>query len=201
MVVEDEVVTYDWTENSAAVTLSSGYTLEAKHIILATGYEMPEFVTSNLHRVVSSWCVATEPQPEGALWDERSLIWEATHPYLYARTTHDNRIIVGGEDQMTRNADERERIAPEKIDSIISKMKVLWPSATYSVAHAWSAEFGETEDGLPLIGPVPGVHRILGAYGYGGNGITFSYMASRILAEQIAGNRRPWFDNFAFQRI
>ena len=61
------------------------------------------------------------------------------------------------------------------------------PYASYEIAHAWSAEFGETDDGLPLIGPVPGAARVLAAYGYGGNGITFSYMASRILAARIAG--------------
>ena len=32
---------------------------------------------------------------------------------------------------------------------------------------------------LPLIGPVPGKNGIFAAYGYGGNGITFSYLAAR----------------------
>ena len=42
--------------------------------------------------------------------------------------------------------------------------------------------------------------RCLAAYGYGGNGITFSYMASRIIAALIAGETRPWFDEFALDR-
>ena len=132
---------------------------------------------------------------------ERALIWESSHPYLYARTTDDGRIVVGGEDQATGNVKEREQLMPGKIAEITSKMRNLWPYASYEIAHAWSAEFGETDDGLPLIGPVPGAARVLAAYGYGGNGITFSYMASRILAAQIAGTRRPWFDDFALDRI
>ena len=52
----------------------------------------------------------------------------------------------------------------------------------------------------PSSAPFPGAARVLAAYGYGGNGITFSFMASRILAAQIAGTRRPWFDDFALDR-
>ncbi|WP_442063265.1 hypothetical protein, partial [Rhizobium johnstonii] len=35
-----------------------------------------------------------------------------------------------------------------------------------------------TVDGLPLIGPVPETPHVFAAYGYGGNGITFSYLSS-----------------------
>jgi glycine/D-amino acid oxidase-like deaminating enzyme len=200
VLVEDEVVAYDWSSGSASIGLAGGRTVEARHVVLATGYEMPDFVTTDLHRRSSSWCLATVPQQPGALWRDRALIWESSHPYLYARTTDDGRIVVGGEDQATGNVKEREQLMPDKIAEITSKMRNLWPYASYELAHTWSAEFGETDDGLPLIGPVPGAARVLAAYGYGGNGITFSYMASRILAAQIAGTRRPWFDDFALDR-
>lgn len=200
LLVEDEVINYDWSASSTAVTLAGGRIVEAKHLVLATGYEMPGFVKTDLHRTVSSWCMATIPQQPCALWHNRVLIWEATHPYLYARTTEDGRIVVGGEDQITDNPSEREALTADKIQRIGRKMQELWPFARYEIAHAWSAEFGETRDGLPLIGPVPGAARVLAAYGYGGNGITFSYIASRILAAQIAGARRAWFDAFALDR-
>ncbi len=200
VLVEDEVVAYDWNSRSASIGLAGGRTIDARHLVLATGYEMPDFVNSDLHRRSSSWCLATIPQQPGALWPERALIWESSHPYLYARTTGDGRIVVGGEDQPTSTPQERERLMPDKIAEISAKMKKLWPYASYEIAHAWAAEFGETDDGLPLIGPVRGAESILAAYGYGGNGITFSYMASRILAARIAGVRRPWFDDFSLDR-
>ena len=38
------------------------------------------------------------------------------------------------------------------------------------------------------------------AYGYGGNGITFSFLASRMIAQFVAGARKNWFDDFALDR-
>lgn len=198
--VEDDVVAYDSTAGAAHLALASGRHVEAGHVVLATGYAMPSFVPSDLHKVVSSWCIATAPQREEDLWPGRCLIWEASEPYLYVRTTGDGRIIAGGEDARTADAAERERLMAEKIERIVKKLRTLWPHGHGRVSHAWSAEFGETTDGLPLIGAVPGQPRLLAAYGYGGNGITYSYMASRMLAAEIAGERREWFDDFALDR-
>jgi glycine/D-amino acid oxidase-like deaminating enzyme len=200
ILVEEEAVTFDWNEKAASVRLGNGATVEASFIILATGYEMPDFVRADNHRILSSWCIATAPQPSEALWRDRVLIWEASQPYLYARTTDEGRIIVGGEDEETRDPEARERAMPAKIERLVAKMRALWPRGHYVIENAWSAEFGETEDGLPLIGPVPGASRILAAYGYGGNGITYSFMASRILAALVAGEERPWFRDYALDR-
>jgi len=52
----------------------------------------------------------------------------------------------------------------------------------------------------PLIGYVPAHKRLLAAYGYGGNGITFSYLASRMIGMLIRGEERPWFKAFAIDR-
>ena len=41
---------------------------------------------------------------------------------------------------------------------------------------------------MPLIGPVPGAKGVYAAYGYGGNGITFSFLAARLIGDLIAGN-------------
>jgi glycine/D-amino acid oxidase-like deaminating enzyme len=42
--------------------------------------------------------------------------------------------------------------------------------------------------------------RVLAAYGYGGNGITFSFMAALMIGAMIADTRRNWFDDFALDR-
>jgi glycine/D-amino acid oxidase-like deaminating enzyme len=74
------------------------------------------------------------------------------------------------------------------------------PSARTDLDALWSGFFGETADGLPLIGPVPGAPRCLAAFGYGGNGITFSLMATDILAAELSGRRDPLADLFAIDR-
>ena len=66
---------------------------------------------------------------------------------------------------------------------------------------AWSGAFGQTRDGLPLIGALPGRPRMLTAYGYGGNGITFSYLASRLIAPTIAGRHKAEYDDYSLERL
>jgi glycine/D-amino acid oxidase-like deaminating enzyme len=53
---------------------------------------------------------------------------------------------------------------------------------------------------LPLISPVNGEPRLSAAYGYGGNGITFSYLAAHLIATYVAGETSPPLDDFAVSR-
>lgn len=192
---------YDNSGQAVVVELDCGHVIEAKQVVLATGYVMPEFLNSSLHKISSSWAVATPPQPAGAIWRDGVLIWEASENYSYARTTRDNRIIMGGEDDdRVIEPEARDQLMPAKAETILRKLNGLWSHAEPVAEFVWSGTFGTTTDGLPLIGRVPGHPRIHAAYGYGGNGITYSYLASRIIAASIAGNHQPWFDDFAIDR-
>ncbi|MBB4289039.1 glycine/D-amino acid oxidase-like deaminating enzyme [Rhizobium leguminosarum] len=177
-----------------------GHLIEARHVVLATGYSMPGFDMPKLHRVSSSWALATVQQDPANFWRDRALIWEDNHPYLYMRTTADNRIVAGGEDDGTIDPEMRGRKLPAKTMAIQEKMKRLWPKADTRVEHAWCGTFGETADGLPLIGPVPEMPHVFAAYGYGGNGITFSYLAAQMIGAMLAGMHRDWFEDFALDR-
>lgn len=198
--IRDEAVAFDATQRGAAVELAGGRTIEAGHVVLATGYVMPDCVGSELHRVASSWALATLPQPPSGLWPGRALVWEASEDYVYCRTTTDGRIIIGGEDEDSDDPERRKALGPEKTEALLSKLRALVPAAEPTLGHAWSGAFGQTADGLPLIGRVPGQPRMLAAYGYGGNGITFSFLASRIIGALIAGEEAPWFGHFAIDR-
>lgn len=198
--VRDEAEAYACDKTGAAVTLHGGATVEARDVVLATGYVMPDFITTDLHRVASSFAIATEPQKAGILWPGQDLVWEASEDYIYCRTTTDGRIVFGGEDVDYSDPEKRDAVAPEKREALRRKLEALIPKADATLSHSWSGAFGQTSDGLPLIGRVPGMERLLAAYGYGGNGITFSYLASRLLGELIAGEERPWFKDFALDR-
>ncbi|MEW6397214.1 MULTISPECIES: FAD-binding oxidoreductase [unclassified Afipia] len=192
---------YDNSGQAVIVELDNGHIIEAKQVVLATGYVMPDFVSSSLHKISSSWAIATPPQPAGGLWRDGALIWEASENYSYARTTTDNRIIMGGEDDdQVIEPEARDRLMPAKSEALLHRLNGLWSHAEPVAEFVWSGAFGTTTDGLPLIGRVPGHPRIHAAYGYGGNGITYSYLASRIIAASIAGNYQPWFDDFAIDR-
>jgi glycine/D-amino acid oxidase-like deaminating enzyme len=67
-------------------------------------------------------------------------------------------------------------------------------------AFAWAGIFGSTKDGLGYIGPhscFPGAYFALG---FGGNGITFSEIASRILSNLFIGRKDPDSEIFRFDR-
>ncbi|QJP12593.1 FAD-binding oxidoreductase [Starkeya sp. ORNL1] len=197
-----EAASYASFGHGVLVRMDNGLEVQAKHVVLATGYVMPEFMKTDLHKTASSWAIATPPQTRpDALWRDGALIWEASEDYLYARTTADNRIIIGGEDEDDIvDPDERDVLMPAKRDALLRKLKLLRPAAAADAAFIWSGAFGQTDDGLPLIGEVPDQPNLFAAYGYGGNGITFSYLASRIIGEMLAGRHEPWYDDFAIDR-
>ena len=89
---------------------------------------------------------------------------------------------------------------PAKAKILLDKLHLLWPQAQPFAEYIWSGAFGTTVDGLPLIGPVPGQSRMFAAYGYGGNGITFSYLASRLIGRLLDGQRPRQLDHFALDR-
>ena len=161
---------------------------------------MPCIVRAHVHRVSSSWAIATRPQPQN-IWKDGTLIWEDADHYHYARTTRAGRIIIGGED-----SDEivepvaRDRLIPEKSTVLTQKLAALWPRADTEAEYRWAGTFDTTSDGLPLIGPVSGHKGIHAAYGYGGNGITFSFLAAQLLGDLIAGSSSPLLHDFALDR-
>lgn len=195
----ETVVEYDCGFEGVRVRTESGHEVAGDILVLATGYEMPPLVPARIHRILSTFALATVPQP-AALWPERALIWEASEPYAYARTTIDGRIVFGGEDEAATDAAARDALLPEKIRTLSQRLGDLVPGASLELDAAWAGFFGETEDSLPLIGPVPGAPRCYAAFGYGGNGITFSALAAEMIATELAGARDPLADHFAIDR-
>jgi len=195
-----EVDAFDTAGRSVVAGLRGGCEVEARAVVLATGYVMPDIVDARVHRISSSWAMATRPQPENG-WRDGALIWEDAERYLYARTTRSGRIIIGGEDSDTIvEPDERDRLIPEKSAVLADRLAALWPQAECESEFRWAGTFDTTTDGLPLIGPVPGHRGIYAAFGYGGNGITFSFLAARLLGDLIAGSHSPLLDDFAIDR-
>ena len=197
---EAEAVEFDSAGCSVNVRLGNDREIEARIVVLATGYVMPDIVRSNVHEVSSSWAIATAPQPQN-VWNDGALIWEDAKDYLYARTTRAGRIIVGGEDSTDIVEPEaRDRLIPEKSRLLAQRLAALWPRANTELEFRWAGTFDTTSDGLPLIGPVPGAGGVYAAYGYGGNGITFSFLAARLIGDLIAGKTSPLLHDFAIDR-
>jgi glycine/D-amino acid oxidase-like deaminating enzyme len=198
--LDGEATAFDASGRAVTVGLDNGREIEAKSVVLATGYVMPDIVRSDVHRVSSSWAMATGPQPQN-IWKDGALIWEDSEHYHYARTTRAGRIIIGGEDSDDIvESDARDCLIPKKSRVLAQKLAALWPQADTDSEFRWAGTFDTTCDGLPLIGPVPGHKGLYAAYGYGGNGITFSFLAATLLGDLIAGSSSPLLHDFALDR-
>jgi glycine/D-amino acid oxidase-like deaminating enzyme len=197
---EGEALEFDPAGFSVGVQLQNGRQIEARSVVLATGYVMPAIIHSTIQTISSSWAIATCPQPQN-LWREGALIWEDNNDYIYARTTSAGRIIIGGEDsEKIIEPNARDRLIPEKSRVLAQKLAALWPVGYANIEYRWSGTFDTTSDGLPLIGAVPGAKGLYAAYGYGGNGITFSFLAAQLIGDLIAGSASHLLSDFALDR-
>ena len=185
--------------DEVVVATSDGPTITAKHLVLATGYELTDIVPATAHQIISTWAIATRPQPQ-KLWPGKAFIWEASDPYLYMRTTADGRVICGGEDEDFVDETRRDALLAAKSQRIAGKLGRLFPRLDTTPQFTWTGSFGTTSTGLPYIGALPRHPRIHAVMGYGGNGITFSQIASEIVSASINGLGDTDAPLFAFNR-
>lgn len=174
---------------------AAGPAVRARIVVLATGYEMPKPIPPR-GRVVSTYAIATRSQPD-RLWFENALIWEASDPYLYMRTTADGRILCGGEDEQISDADARDALIGEKAGAISRKLGRLCPRVDPTATLAWAGAFGVTDTGLPLIGEMPEWPGCWAALGFGGNGMVYAEIAAEVIAAAVDDRVDPDADVFA----
>lgn len=193
-----EATAIEDTRLGVTVATRQGPRIHARHLVLATGYELLDIVPRTGHRIISTWAIATRPQLE-KIWPLAALIWEASDPYLYLRATSDGRVICGGEDEEFTDEERRDALTAKKTDRLEEKLGKIFPRLDTAAEFAWTGSFGATDTGLPIIGSVPGHPRVHAVMGYGGNGITFSQIASEIVSASIAGKEDADASLFAFK--
>ena len=176
---------------SATAVTDGGHEIRCRYVVMATGYEFPKSVPARGHKIISTYAIATVPQPK-RLWPEQCTIWEASDPYLYLRTTPEGRIICGGEDEEFVDEDRRDKLLEKKTRTLQRKLAKMFPNVSTRLDFAWAGSFGQSSNGLPTIGPIPRMAHCFAALGYGGNGITYSRIAADVIAGAIA--KRPDID-------
>ncbi|MEP9389785.1 FAD-binding oxidoreductase [Mesorhizobium sp. KR9-304] len=186
-------------KGDVTIATKDGPTITAGHVVLATGYELTDNVPAAKHQIISTWAIATRPQPR-KIWPHEAFVWEASDPYLYMRVTKDGRVICGGEDEEFSDETRRDGLIETKSARLSEKLAKLFPSLDTVAEFAWAGSFGTTTTGLPYIGRVPRHPSIHAVMGYGGNGITFSQIASDIVTSAIEGPDDSDAGLFAFKR-
>ncbi len=195
------VVRYDPIRDGVRLGTEQGRTVRARRVAFATGYETPEFLDRKIVRLHDTYALATAPVDRFEGWgDDRCLIWETARPYFYARTTGDGRVVMGGADRPFATAKQRRRLLLRRTQQVETQFRRLFPAIRLDVDWRWGGTFGDTEDGLPYIGTVRQFPNGYFALGYGGNGITFSWIAANLLLDQFLDRRNPDIDIFRFDR-
>lgn len=176
-------------------------TVTAKHVVMATGYESVQYLQQDIVQLKSSYVIASKPLPTlENHWLKDYLVWETARPYLYIRTTCNNRILAGGEDISTVNDKKRDRLIPKKSKILESKFEALIGNLSLETEYSWAGTFGESADGLGYIGIPKGYKDIYFALGFGGNGITFGVIAADMLSRMIAVGKAENEELFSFRR-
>jgi glycine/D-amino acid oxidase-like deaminating enzyme len=128
------------------------------------------------------------------------LIWETARPYFYARQTHDGRAMIGGADSAFASDHKRDGLVERRVARVVRRFKRLFPDIPFEPAYGWAGTFGESPDGMPYIGQPPGRGSAYFAIGYGGNGITFSTIASRLITDLYLRRANADAGVFGFDR-
>ncbi len=199
--VFDRTTLLRYTDQGAGVraVTSRRHSIRARRIFFATGFESQEILPERVVRLRSTYALASEPA-NLEWWKRKCLIWETGDPYLYARPTADGRVLVGGEDDTVLAAARRNHQTSRKARVILRKFSGLFPESRLEPAYWWSGMFGTTRDGLPYIGVHKAFPRAYFALGFGGNGITFSVMAARILRDLFLNTKNRDAELFRFER-
>lgn len=165
--------------------------IRAKHIIIAAGYEDSDFKVEKNATLASSYAVITEPIADFASWHKRTLIWETARPYVYMRTTPDNRVIIGGMDKDTSYSGTRDSKILASKDKLLQAFNALFPDIQAVPEYYLGAFYGGTHDGLPIIGQYETYPHCYVIMAYGDNGTVYNGVLAKVVSDMILTGSSP----------
>lgn len=182
-----EIVKIESKKNSVEAYTNNNFRIKAKKIVAAPGFESENLLGEKVMNFESTYVFVSRPMKPEDFWKSKCLIWETARPYLYIRTTNDNRIMVGGFDEPFYDPKKRDALMDKKNNDILKRFKKIFPDCPIEIDFYWCGTFGGTKDGLPYIGEHKDHPNIYFALGYGGNGITFSVIAAEMIKNMYLG--------------
>lgn len=180
-------------------------TIDARQVIIATGYATKYFrPLAGRFRMRRTYVLATDridARVRRRLELNDVMLWDTERPYHYVRWTDDGRLLLGGEDRPVKPGVSRASQFAKAAQELRAYFDTVLPALQdVGISGAWEGLFAMTPDGLPYIGAHRHYPRHLFALGYGGNGMSFSALAARILLEQWNGIESDDHRLFAFGR-
>ncbi|WP_210649884.1 FAD-dependent oxidoreductase [Nocardioides sp. SYSU D00065] len=171
------------TDVPPAVRLDGGETLEADHLVLATGMPILDrgLYFAKLEPQRSYVLALDGADPVGGMYlsagpDARSV-----------RDAPGGRLLVGGAGHVVGRTERH----VAHLEALRSWAATWYPSTAET--HHWSAQDYSSPDGVPFVGPMPrSGGRIHVASGYEKWGMTNAVAAARTISATILGEPPPW---------
>lgn len=195
-----EMIEHQRGAGGFTLRMRDGQSVTAGKVVFATGYDSEKYLGRKIGALKSTYAIASHPIAHFSGWHDRALLWTSAHPYLYLRTTSDDRAIIGGEDIDFQDDKLRDSLLPEKAAKLEESFHEFFPEIEFQLACAWAGTFGETSDSLARIGQPREKPGCLFALGYGGNGIAYSMIAAEIVRDACLGLPNPNSRLFRFDR-
>jgi glycine/D-amino acid oxidase-like deaminating enzyme len=195
-----EVISILHRKRDIVLESKNGFRITCKKLVIACGYESQKYIPEKIQQLHSTYAIISEPVQPEKIWKNRSLIWETANPYLYLRTTTDNRVIIGGKDIPSSSPNRRDNLLAKKAKELEKSFQRLFPHTNFITDFKWAGSFANTKDGLPYIGSIAERPNTYFALGLGGNGITFSVVAAWIIYDLLRNKKSDGQRIFAFNR-
>lgn len=186
--------------NRAIVTTKDGPMITSKKIIYCNGFESVKMIPEKFVKLLSTYAIVGEQSRVELTHLRETLFWNTANPYIYLRTTDDNRLLIGGFDEPYSNLKHQHKFINKKSILLSNEVEYLLPTIDFKIDFGWSGTFGETKDGLPYIGKHPSFPQSYFVLGFGGNGITFSAIGMEMVSDYLKGISNPLTPYFAFGR-
>ncbi|MCD9853930.1 FAD-binding oxidoreductase [Epilithonimonas sp. JDS] len=195
-----DIIKFDYKKNGVTATTEFGNKIKAEKVIFCNGFESTEIIKDDFVNLLSTYAIVGEQNEKNHQELNDLLVWNTAEPYIYMRTTDDNRVLIGGEDEEFVNAKKRDSMLHEKEQKLVKKLNKYLPENDFRTDFVWAGTFGETKDGLPYIGEHPDFPSAYFVLGFGGNGITFSVIGMEMASQFLKGKKHELAKYFKFRR-
>src|SRR6185503_1962537 len=179
--------------SEAHVTSSSGYTITADAIIVATNTPVNDRVAIHTKQApyttyVIGARIPKDSVPSILLWDAPEDFYQGYHYLRIERAGDHDVLIVGGEDHKTGQQHD----GSQRWGKLEQWTRNRFPMAE-DIEFRWSGQVMETFDGLAFIGRNPAdADNVLIATGDSGMGMTHGTIAGILLTDLIMDRANPW---------
>lgn len=189
-----------YNANGVVVQTNSGCNIKAKKLIYCNGFESTEIIKEKFVDLLSTYAMVGEQLEDDQRKLNDTLFWNTANPYIYMRTTDDNRLLIGGGDVEYVDASKRDALIGAKVKALNKYLDKILPDYDFVTDFAWAGTFGETKDGLPYIGEHPDFNSTYFVLGFGGNGITFSVIGMEIISDLLKNKKNELAEYYRFGR-